>query len=45
VVAEEPGYAGTALALLRAGVPQAIAMRYEVGDAYARDLARGVQTS
>lgn len=41
VVAEQPGYAGTALALLRAGVPQAIAMRYEVGDAYARDLARG----
>lgn len=40
-VAEQPGYAGTALALLRAGVPQAIAMRYEVGDAYARDLARG----
>lgn len=40
-VAERPGFAGTALALLRAGVPQAIAMRYEVGDAYARDLARG----
>jgi tetratricopeptide (TPR) repeat protein len=39
-VADDPGYAGTALALLRAGVPQAIAMRYEVGDAYARDLAR-----
>jgi len=35
-----PGYAGTALALLRAGVPQVVAMRYEVGDAYARDLAR-----
>jgi tetratricopeptide (TPR) repeat protein len=40
-VAERPGYAGTALALLRAGVPQAIAMRYEVGDAYARDFAHG----
>jgi tetratricopeptide (TPR) repeat protein len=40
-LARDPGYAGTALALLRAGVPQAIAMRYEVGDAYARDLAAG----
>ena len=37
--AEQPGYTGTALALLAAGVPQVVAMRYEVGDAYARDLA------
>ena len=36
---EQPGYTGTALALLGAGVPQVVAMRYEVGDAYARDLA------
>jgi len=36
---EPPGYTGTALALLGAGVPQVVAMRYEVGDAYARDLA------
>ncbi|HEY2738274.1 MAG TPA: CHAT domain-containing protein [Thermoanaerobaculia bacterium] len=38
-IAEQPGYTGTALALLGAGVPQVVAMRYEVGDAYARDLA------
>ncbi len=35
----QSGYTGTALALRRAGVPQVIAMRYEVGDPYARDLA------
>ncbi|MCX4239723.1 CHAT domain-containing protein [Paraliomyxa miuraensis] len=35
-----PGYTGTALALLRAGVPQVVAMRYSVGDDYARELAR-----
>lgn len=39
LLAEQPGYTGTALALLGAGVPQVVAMRYEVGDAYARDLA------
>jgi tetratricopeptide (TPR) repeat protein len=39
LIAEPPGYTGTALALLGAGVPQVVAMRYEVGDAYARDLA------
>lgn len=33
------GYTGTALAFLRAGVPQVVAMRYSVGDAYARELA------
>lgn len=36
-----PGYTGTAMALLRAGVPQVVAMRYEVGDDYARELAWG----
>jgi tetratricopeptide (TPR) repeat protein len=35
----QPGYTGTALELLRCGVPQVIAMRYEVGDDYARELA------
>ena len=39
LIEEQPGYTGTALALLGAGVPQVVAMRYEVGDAYARDLA------
>lgn len=39
LTAELPGYTGTALALLGAGVPHMVAMRYEVGDAYARDLA------
>ena len=39
MIAEQPGYTGTALALLGAGVQQVVAMRYEVGDAYARDLA------
>ena len=33
------GYTGAALALLRARIPQVIAMRYEVGDMYARRLA------
>ena len=37
---QQPGYTGTALALLAAGVPQVVAMRYEVGDDYARELAR-----
>ncbi len=36
---QQPGYTGTALALLAAGVPQVVAMRYEVGDDYARELA------
>jgi len=44
VLNEANGYTGTALALLRAGVPQAIAMRYEVGDDYARQLARQFYT-
>ncbi len=34
-----PGYTGTAHALLQGGVPTVIAMRYAVGDEYARDLA------
>jgi tetratricopeptide (TPR) repeat protein len=34
-----PGYTGSAFALLAAGVPLVLAMRYEVGDAYARALA------
>jgi tetratricopeptide (TPR) repeat protein len=37
---ERPGLSGTALALLRAGVKQVAAMRGEVGDVYARRLAR-----
>lgn len=38
-VAERPGYTGTAHALLEAGIPTVVAMRYAVGDDYARDLA------
>jgi hypothetical protein len=37
-LAEQPGYTGTAHALLQGGVPSVIAMRYAVGDDYARDL-------
>ena len=36
---ERPGYTGTAHALLQGGVPSVIAMRYAVGDDYARELA------
>jgi hypothetical protein len=39
-IAESKGYTGTALNLIKAGVSQVVAMRYEVGDAYARRLAR-----
>jgi hypothetical protein len=35
---KEPGYTGTAHALLQGGVPSVVAMRYAVGDDYARDL-------
>lgn len=35
----EPGYTGTAHALLRGGVSSVVAMRYAVGDEYARELA------
>jgi tetratricopeptide (TPR) repeat protein len=41
LMTEENGYTGTALTLLRSGVPQVAAMRYEVGDDYARELALG----
>lgn len=34
------GFTGTAHALLQAGVPAVVAMRYAVGDAYARALAQ-----
>ena len=36
---EQPGYTGTAHALLQGGVPSVVAMRYAVGDDYARELA------
>jgi tetratricopeptide (TPR) repeat protein len=39
VLKDKPGYTGSALALLRAGVPQVVAMRYEVTDGYARRFA------
>lgn len=35
----QPGYTGTAHALLQGGVPSVVAMRYAVGDEYARELA------
>ena len=35
---EQPGYTGTAHALLQRGVPAVVAMRYAVGDDYAREL-------
>jgi tetratricopeptide (TPR) repeat protein len=35
---ERPGYTGTAHALLQGGVPSVVAMRYAVGDDYAREL-------
>ena len=36
---QQPGYTGTAHALLQGGVPSVVAMRYAVGDDYARELA------
>lgn len=39
VLEEQPGYTGTAHALLQGGVPSVIAMRYAVGDDYARELS------
>lgn len=36
---QQPGFTGTAHALLQGGVPQVVAMRYAVGDNYARELA------
>jgi tetratricopeptide (TPR) repeat protein len=38
-LAERPGYTGTAHALLQGGVPAVVAMRYDVSDDYARELA------
>ncbi len=38
-LATQPGFTGTAHALLQGGVPTVVAMRYAVGDAYARELA------
>jgi hypothetical protein len=35
----QPGFTGTAHALLQGGVPSVVAMRYAVGDDYARSLA------
>lgn len=37
---QQPGYTGTAHALLQGGVPTVIAMRYAVGDVYARELTQ-----
>jgi hypothetical protein len=37
-VDKQPGYTGTAHALLAGGVPSVVAMRYAVGDEYAREL-------
>ena len=37
-LSEQPGYTGTAHALLQGGVPAVVAMRYAVGDDYAREL-------
>ena len=39
ILEERPGYTGTAHALLQGGVPSVVAMRYAIGDDYARDLA------
>lgn len=36
---DQPGYTGTAHALLKGGVPSVVAMRYAVGDDYAREVA------
>ena len=38
-LADQPGYTGTAHALLKGGVPSVVAMRYAVGDDYAREAA------
>ena len=38
-LSDEPGYTGTAHALLRGGVRSVVAMRFAVGDDYARELA------
>ena len=38
-LAQPPGFTGTAYGLLAGDVPSVVAMRYSVGDDYARDLA------
>ena len=38
-VEHQPGFTGTAHALLQGGVPSVVAMRYAVGDDYVRELA------
>ena len=38
-LADQPGYTGTAHALLQGGVPSVVAMRYAVSDDYAREAA------
>jgi tetratricopeptide (TPR) repeat protein len=38
-LSEQPGFTGTAHALLRGGVPSVVAMRYAVSDDYARELS------
>lgn len=38
-LAEMPGFTGTAHAVLQGGVPSVVAMRFAVGDDYARELA------
>lgn len=38
---EHPGFSGTAHTLLQGGVPTVVAMRFNVGDEYARELALG----
>jgi tetratricopeptide (TPR) repeat protein len=38
-IKEQPGYTGSAHALLQGGVPSVVAMRYAVGDDYAREVA------
>ena len=38
-IAQQPGFTGTAHALLAGGVTSVVAMRYAVGDDYARELA------
>ena len=40
ILGAPPGLTGTALSLVRAGVKQVVAMRYEVGDTYARRLGK-----
>ena len=39
-LAPQPGFTGTAHALVQRGVPAVVAMRFAVGDDYARELAR-----